>query len=169
MSTHDADWQGEQGRLHSLRSLQILNTPREQAFDELVELASEICQTPIAAFSLVDEDRQWFKSVVGLDASGTPRCDAFCSCTIMASAPLVVPDASLDQSFSSNPLVTGAPYIRFYAGVPVRSPRGQRIGALCVIDRKPRNLTAQQLRHLSILGRQIEQLLELRQRKLLQR
>ena len=134
----------ETERLALLRELDLLDTPAEPVFDRVVRLASRLMQVPMAAFSLVDAERQWFKSRVGLEAGETPRADAFCAHTILQDEPLVVPDARQDPRFAHNPLVTGAPAIRFYAGVPVRSSSGLALGALCAIDVVPRQLDAEQ-------------------------
>ncbi len=157
----DINWETQ--RLESLRRLEIVDSDPEPQFDEIVELAADICGVPIALISLVEEDRQWFKAVGGLDAIETPRSQAFCAYTILDSGPLVVPDATLDERFADNPLVTGDPNIRLYAGVPVRSPDNFPLGTLCLIDSRPRSLTNQQLRHLQILASQVELLLHLRQ------
>lgn len=132
----------EAERLKTLGSYEILDTRPEDRFDELTRLAALICGTPIALVSLVDEDRQWFKSKVGLEASQTPREQAFCAHAIMSQDLLVVRDASKDPRFAANPLVLGEPHIRLYAGAPLTAPNGHNLGALCVIDRKPRRLSA---------------------------
>jgi CheY-like chemotaxis protein len=130
-------------RLSVLRGLQIMDTPAEPALDAITRLASTICDTPIALISLVDEKRQWFKSAQGLKVRETPREHAFCAHAIEQASMLQVADASLDSRFSSNPLVTGEPYIRFYAGQPI-SVNGHRMGTLCVIDRAQRTLSLAQ-------------------------
>lgn len=135
----------EKKRLEFLRSLNLLDTAPDPVFDRVTRLASKLLDVPISLISLVDEDRQWFKSKVGLDADQTPRSQAFCAHAIMDEAPLVVPDASNDERFRANPLVVNAPNIRFYAGVPLRSNDGLAIGTLCVIDSKPKELTPDQL------------------------
>jgi len=153
----------EMRRLEALRQCDVLDTPAEPAFDDLTLLAAHICQTPIALVVLVDETRQWFKSTVGMDAAETPRDIAFSAHTILnAGDVLEVRDASLDPRFAENPLVTSDPHIRFYAGVPLVTQDGQAVGSLCVIDQKPRALTAGQLAALRTLGRQVVAQLELR-------
>ena len=132
----------EDARLASLEALAILDTPQEERFDRLTRLVSQMLSTPIALVSLVAAERQWFKSRVGLDATETPRSMAFCSHSIDANDMMVVEDARLDPRFAHNPLVTGAPFIRFYAGQPVFSHDGQPVGTLCVIDSAPRELDA---------------------------
>jgi len=128
----------ESERISALRDLQILDTDPEEAFDQIVRLVSRLFDAPIALVSLVDEDRQWFKARVGLGAIETPRSQAFCAHAILDDVPLLVPDATKDPRFSDNPLVTGAPDIRFYLGVPLITDEGARIGTLCVIDQEPR-------------------------------
>ena len=132
----------EQDRLESLRRLDLLDTPPEPAFDRIVQLAARLLDAPIALITLVDEHRQWFKARVGLDVDETPREVAFCSHAIAIDddGPLIVADASKDPLFFDNALVTGEPFIRFYAGQPIRTVDGHRIGTLCVIDRRPRQL-----------------------------
>jgi PAS domain S-box-containing protein len=153
---HEAD------RLAALRSLEILDTASEESFDELTALAASICQTPVALVSLVDEDRQWFKSRVGWTATATPRDVSFCAHTILQHDLLIVPDASADDRFANSPLVTSDPAIRFYAGAPLVTPEGHALGSLCVIDRRPRQLTAEQAQALRILSRQVMVLVQTR-------
>lgn len=143
----------EAARLQSLRDLQVLDTAPEAQFDALVKVASLVCGVPISLISLVDADRQWFKANIGLPGvHETPRDPAFCSHAILGKAIFEVCDAALDPRFSDNPLVTGAPGIRFYAGAPVRLSSGECIGTLCVIDRQPRQLDAQQCEILAQLA-----------------
>jgi len=152
----------EEARLKALREYEILDTDPEQAFDDLTRLASQICETPIAVVSLVDSDRQWFKSKLGLDASETSRDVAFCAHTILQPDLFIVPDAQQDMRFSDNPLVTAGPQIRFYAGAPLTTSENVAVGSLCAIDYVPRNLTSQQQEALEILGRQVVTQIKLR-------
>ncbi|MDP2137338.1 MAG: CHASE3 domain-containing protein [Candidatus Didemnitutus sp.] len=153
----------ESQRLTILRGYGVLDTPPEQAFDDLTLLAAQICQTPIALVSLIDEDRQWFKSKVGLDVTETPRDLAFCAHAILYSNEVLqVRDARLDPRFADNPLVTGDPNIRFYAGAPLVAPDGHALGTLCVIDRIPRELNPAQEEALRVLSRHVVNQLELR-------
>ena len=153
----------EEQRLHAVRQYAVLDTPPELAFDELAQLAAHICQTPIALIVLVDESRQWFKAKVGVEATESPRDIAFCAHTILNTSEVMeVRDASLDPRFFDNPLVTSDPHIRFYAGVALVTQHGEALGSLCVIDRNPQILTAEQLTALRTLGRQAIAQLELR-------
>jgi PAS domain S-box-containing protein len=154
--------ENEAERLATLRGLGILDTPAELAYDDLSALAASICQTPIALISFVEEDRQWFKSRVGWTAGEMPREMAFCARTILQPDLLVVPDARADERFANNPLVTSPPHIRFYAGAPLVTAEGHALGALCVIDHKPRELTAEQTRALRALSHQVVAQLRLR-------
>jgi signal transduction histidine kinase/CheY-like chemotaxis protein len=152
----------EAGRLEALRDYEILDTPPEQVFDDIVMLAARICETPLALVSLVDHDRQWFKARVGIDVSETPRAISFCDQAIRSSETMVVPDAREDDRFLDNPLVVGDPRVRFYAGAPLMTPGGECIGTLCVVDRVPRVLSEVQMEALRVLARQVVVQLELR-------
>jgi GAF domain-containing protein len=152
----------EKQRLATLRGYEILDTEPEAAFDDLTFLASYICQTPIALISLIDVDRQWFKSKVGISMTETSRDIAFCASTVLQSDVFIVPDASEDDRFSENPLVVSEPRIRFYAGASLMT-EGHALGALCVIDRVPRTLSPEQLDALRALSRQVQAQFDLRQ------
>jgi diguanylate cyclase (GGDEF)-like protein len=130
----------ESQRLRSLRALDLLDTPPEERFDRLTRVARRLFDTPIALMSLVDADRQWFKSRPGLDFPQTPREHSFCAHAILGEGVFVVPDALVDDRFRDNPLVNSFPEIRFYAGCPVRAPDGSALGTLCVIDHEPREV-----------------------------
>src|SRR6516164_6057855 len=155
--------ENEAERLAALRSFGILDTPPELAYDELSSLAAYICQTPIALISLVDEDRQWFKSRVGWTSGETPREVAFCAHAILQPDLLVVPDASADERFANNPLVTSPPRIRFYAGAPPVTTEGQAVGTICAIDHQARELTAEQAQALRAISHQVMAQLRLRE------
>src|SRR3954447_3973642 len=146
----------ETERLVSLRALQILDTPREERFDRIVRLARRIFDVPIALVSLIDADRQWFKACIGLDGTQASRETGFCPHAILSPDTFVVPDALEDERFAGNPLVVGEPYIRFYAGQPIATPDGHRVGTLCIIDTTPRHLTSEELSPLRDLAAQVE-------------
>jgi GAF domain-containing protein len=152
----------ESERLRALHAYNILDTSPEDSFDDLVKLASNICGTPIALISLVDEARQWFKASQGMIQRETPRAISFCTHALQRPEIMLVADAQEDPRFSANPLVTGAPHVRFYAGAPLRTVGGQALGTLCVLDRVPRELSASQLEALRILSAQVMVLLEQR-------
>ena len=152
----------EAERLRTLRSYRILDTKPEERFDELTRLAALICGVPISLISLIDTDRQWFKSRYGLDVEETPRAQAFCTHAIMQPDMFVVPDATKDERFAHNPLVTGNPHIRFYAGAPLAARDGHLLGTLCVIDHEPHTLTEAQKEALKIVGRLVIANFELR-------
>ena len=152
----------EEDRRRAVTSLGVLDTPAEPAFDDLTSLAAQICDAPIALISLVDGDRQWFKSRRGLDASETPREISFCGHAIAGGGFFEVPDALADERFADNPLVVGPPHIRSYASVPLVVGGRHAVGTLCVIDRRPRRLSADQRVALEALGRQAVRLLETR-------
>ncbi|MGB3851680.1 MAG: GAF domain-containing sensor histidine kinase [Tunicatimonas sp.] len=152
----------ESNRIEALYSYEVLDTPPEQEFDDLAKLASQICDTSISLITLVDINRQWFKAKVGVEARETPRDIAFCAHTILSDQALVVNDALQDDRFSSNPLVTSNPNIRFYAGLPLITPAGHRLGTLCVIDDKPKQITRDQLFALEVLSKQVVKQLELK-------
>jgi anti-sigma regulatory factor (Ser/Thr protein kinase) len=166
-----ADWQAseddmvvadEAGRLKALRQYRILDTEPEQAFDDLTLIASQICGVPIALISLVDEDRQWFKSRVGIEARESARSISFCSHAILQDGIFTIPDASKDERFCNNPFVKSNPGIRFYAGAPITTQEGYALGTLCVIDYVPRKLSDEQIKALEALERQVSAQLELR-------
>jgi anti-sigma regulatory factor (Ser/Thr protein kinase) len=152
----------ETDRVNAVRRYRILDTEPEQAFDDLTLLASQICATPIALISLVDGDRQWFKSRVGMEATETSRNVSFCAHALEQQDLFIVPDALDDARFRDNPLVRNDPRVRFYAGAPLMTREGEAIGTLCVIDRVPRTLSAGQKAALAALRRQAEAQLELR-------
>jgi len=152
----------ETQRLATLRKYLVLDTPPEQALDDLTRLAAAICEAPIALISLVDEDRQWFKAKFGLEISETPRADSFCAHALLQQDLFMAPDAAADARFADNPMVVGEPGIRFYAGMPLITPEGAVLGALCVLDRAPRTLSPTQEEALSALGRHVMTHLELR-------
>lgn len=154
----------EEDRIARLQSYDILDTLDEQKYDDILQLVTQICGTSMANISFVDRDRQWFKAVVGLEDRETARDVAFCAHTILDDEPLIVPDATQDKRFHDNPLVTDNPGIRFYAGTPLITPDGYRIGSLCALDTEPRALTEEQRAALRVLANHVVDLLELRRR-----
>jgi GAF domain-containing protein len=152
----------EAERLRTLRAYKILDTKPEERFDELTKLAALICGVPISLISLIDTDRQWFKSKFGLSLEETPRAQAFCTHAIMQPEMFVIPDAMQDERFAQNPLVTGDLHVRFYAGAPLAARDGHLLGTLCVIDHEPHTLSEAQKEALKILGRLVIANIELR-------
>lgn len=156
-------------RVAALEKYAILDSEPEQAFDDLAKLASYICKTPIALVSLVDGERQWFKSKLGLSASQTPRAVAICSTAIQQKEVFVVPDATKDERFQNNPLVVSEPHIRFYAGAPLINEEGYALGTLCVVDLVPREFDEEQKEALKTLGRLVLAQMEFRRNLILLR
>jgi GAF domain-containing protein len=152
----------EHARLELLRQYRVLDTAAEPAFDEITARAAEVCQTPVSLLTLVDRDRAWFKSNRGLELREIPRDFSFCAHAICQNDLYTAPDMLADERFSHNPLVTQKPHLRFYAGVPLLSPEGLALGTLCVIDRKPRELTPEQADQLRELAKGAVLLLEIR-------
>ncbi|MDC0589625.1 sensor domain-containing diguanylate cyclase [Porticoccaceae bacterium] len=147
----------EVARLQTLRSFDILDTPQEERFDRLTRMARRLFDVPIALVSLVDKDRQWFKSRIGLPVSETPRDISFCGHSILGEEVFIIPDASSDERFQDNPLVIDKPNIRFYAGCPLRALNGTQMGTLCIIDDKPRDFNEADLSALTDLAAMAEQ------------
>jgi len=149
-------------RLKVLWQYDVLDTVPEEMFDDLTDLAAHICEAPVALISLVDENRQWFKSRVGTSLKETSRDISFCAHAILNDDLLLISDASKDPRFRENPLVTGPQRIRFYAGAPLVTPDGHALGTLCVLDKQPRKLRSEQQKALRVLARHVVTQLELR-------
>ena len=160
------DKEDEDKRLKALAEYRILGTQPESCYDDITQIACHTCKVPISLMTLVDRDKQWFKSKVGFEVSETRRDWSFCTHAIKENTPLVVNDAFLDKRFINNPLVTGDPKIRFYAGFPLKNNEGNKVGTLCVIDRKPNRLSKEQFSIMELLSKQIVSFLELRKRSL---
>ncbi|MEO7715664.1 MAG: diguanylate cyclase [Capsulimonas sp.] len=160
--------ENETERLKWLHESRILDTPPEDLFDEVTCMAADLCGAPVAAIILIDAERQWFKSIVGYDVRETPRDAAFCAHTILQSDILIVPDARHDERFAQNPFVIGAPSVRFYAGAPLITSEGYALGSLCILDLKPRSLTAEQQVILRMLARQVASRIELQRQLIVQ-
>ncbi len=153
----------EASRIRVLHQFSVLDTPPEQAYNDITEVVAYIAKVPIVLVSLIDEARQWFKAKLGIDVCETPRDMAFCAHAILTPhQPLIVPDATKDERFANNPLVTGEPNIRFYLGVPLVTPEGAALGTLCAIDRVPRELDAEQIKSIKALAHMAMSQLELR-------
>lgn len=142
----------EQQRLAHLQNLNILDTPSEERFDRITRILCRVLDVPVAAISLIDENRQWFKSIRGVDITETPRCIAFCAHTILEERTLIIPDTHADPRFADNPLVTGTPYIRFHAGHPLKMVDSIHVGTLCVYDTKPREISSDDIQFLQDLS-----------------
>jgi GAF domain-containing protein len=156
-------------RVAALEKYAILDSEPEQAFDDLAKLATFICKTPIALVSLIDGERQWFKSKIGIDATETPREVAICSTAIQQSDVFVVPDAQKDERFQNNPFVVSEPHIRFYAGAPLITEDGFALGTLCVLDLVPHEFSHEQKEALKTLGRLVLAQMEFRRNLILLR
>jgi PAS domain S-box-containing protein len=152
--------ENEAERIATLRSYGVLDTLPEQSYEDITKLAAFICETPISLVSLIDQDRQWFKSERGLGARETPRSESFCANTLVDAQTLIVKDARTDPRFKDNPLVLGDPNIRFYAGAPIVAPGGHVMGTVCVIDTVPRDLSPERIEALEALARQVMVLFE---------
>ena len=157
----------EQERLEALRSYNMIDTDPEPVFNDLAQLAAYVCGTPMAVVSLLDDERQWLKARVGIDLREVPREQAFCQYALRANDVFEIPDTLADARYASNPMVTGAPHIRFYVGTPLLTPEGYSLGTLCAFDTVPRSLSTDQREALRLLARQVMAHLELRRTRLL--
>jgi GAF domain-containing protein len=146
----------ESERMADLKALNILDTPREARFDNLTELVADVFEVPMVFLTMVDSDRQWYKSTCGIDVSSTPRNVSFCAHAIAESEAMVVPNASEDSRFADNPFVTGEFHLRFYAGVPLHGRNGKAIGALGLVDREPREFSPKQVGRLKKFAALVE-------------
>lgn len=164
MAELDSKLSDEFGRIAAIRRLDIFDTPQEAVFEHITKLVKILLRVPMSAVSLIDADRQWFKSLAGTDGGETPREDSFCSVTIEQRRPMIIEDATLDQRFTGNPHVTGAPYVRSYAGAQLTLPDGYQAGALCAIDTVPRQFTQGEIDLLVQLANCVVNEIELRQR-----
>lgn len=151
----------EKERLDALHSYQIINTIPEEKFDSLTQIAAYICDSPIVLISLIDTNRLWFKSKIGMNISGIPRDISFCQYTIIQDEIFEIENALKDERFQNNPFVLGPPYIRFYAGTPLKTPEGFNVGTLCVFDTEPKILNSKQKMILKVLSNQVIANLEL--------
>jgi len=151
----------EAERQEELLRLNLLDTPAEERFDRIVRLTRRLFDVPISYISLLDRDRQWFKSRIGVEVESTPRQISFCGHAILQDQPLIVPDARKDHRFAGNPLVIGEPFVRFYVGHPLHGPNGFKVGTLCMVDRRPRSFTEKEIELLSELTAMVERELEL--------
>ena len=158
----DAKLEDEFGRLAALKRYELLDTPPEAPFDRITGLVKTVLEVPIAVIAMIDSDRQWFKSCLGLDNKESSREISFCHHTIQARVPMYVPNASLDPRFADNPLVTGPPYIQSYLGIPLATPDGYNLGSLCAIDRKPRTYSEAQIEVLKSFAALVTDEFELR-------
>lgn len=156
----------ESARIASLHSYRILDTPTDAGFEDIVDAVRRSLRVPIALVSLVDTDRQWFKARRGIDPTETSRELAFCAYAILGSDPMVVEDTLKDERFCGHPFVVGVPHIRFYLGVPILTPGGEKIGTVCAIDTVPQIPCHSDLKIMRFLARQTERLLELHRLKL---
>lgn len=156
----------EKERLKTLRDYQILDTCADEYLDEITKLASQLTNSPIALISLVDENRQWFKSKQGIDASETPRDISYCGHAVLQDDIFIVENAEKDERFCDNPLFLNSPHVTFYAGVPLKAPNGHNIGTICVIDNKPKQLDESNQKILKNLAKQIILFFELKKKNI---